>query len=339
MTYPYNTSAHTSTTLGERQEPMTITDSKPQSPAEMASYLREAVIAFVRDSDDNRLKEIDNTPYYEEPLVSFADGDDPLFSEYKTIIGEFHLTPREVLRWHLRQKLGQEDPRINSLSVISYVLPIARETRASNRRMTVGPSRRWNHVRFPGQEFNEAVARHVVSLVEDLGGHAVVPDHTPLFKVVKTPQGDRSTWSHRHAAYAAGLGTFSLSDGFITPRGLAMRCGSIVTDLPLPAQPRPYAHHLANCAFYVDRSCDKCIARCPAGAITEQGHDKIACKTYMNSLVGDWVQQHGQGYYVKGYVGCGLCQTKVPCEASIPKAARLPSTKSKQVSGGVPCGE
>jgi len=35
-------------------------------------------------------------------------------------------------------------------------------------------------------------------------------------------------------AYAAGHGTFSLSDGFITERGIAHRCGSVVTDLPLP---------------------------------------------------------------------------------------------------------
>ena len=32
-----------------------------------------------------------------------------------------------------------------------------------------------------------------------------------------------SNWSERHIAYAAGLGTFSLSDGFIIERGIAHR--------------------------------------------------------------------------------------------------------------------
>ena len=45
-------------------------------------------------------------------------------------------------------------------------------------------------------------------------------------------QAPRSTWSERHVAYAAGLGTFGLSRGLITARGIAMRCGSVVTDLP-----------------------------------------------------------------------------------------------------------
>ena len=46
--------------------------------------------------------------------------------------------------------------------------------------------------------------------------------------------GFASTWSERHAAYASGLGTFGLSDGLITPRGQAMRCGSVVARIAVP---------------------------------------------------------------------------------------------------------
>jgi len=38
--------------------------------------------------------------------------------------------------------------------------------------------------------------------------------------------GPASSWSERHAAYAAGLGTFSLNDALITPKGIAHRLGS-----------------------------------------------------------------------------------------------------------------
>jgi len=34
-----------------------------------------------------------------EPIIKFASADDPLFTEYKTIIGNDHLTPGEALQW------------------------------------------------------------------------------------------------------------------------------------------------------------------------------------------------------------------------------------------------
>jgi len=118
-----------------------------------------------------------------------------------------------------------------------------------------------------------------------------------------------SNWSERHIAYAAGLGTFSLSDGFITERGIAHRCGSVVTDLALPASPRTAESPYANCLFYTNGSCNACITRCPAGAITERGHDRLKCREYMQSN-----RPYLMEKYDVGVVGCGLCQTKVPCE-------------------------
>ncbi|HUX98016.1 MAG TPA: hypothetical protein VMV49_00555 [Candidatus Deferrimicrobium sp.] len=52
-----------------------------------------------------------------------------------------------------------------------------------------------------------------------------------------------STWSHRHMAFAAGLGSFGLSDGFLNERGIAMRCGSVIVEYQLPsdANKRPAA--------------------------------------------------------------------------------------------------
>lgn len=132
------------------------------------------------------------------------------------------------------------------------------------------------------------------------------------------PSGLASTWSQRHIAYAAGLGTFSLSDGFITPKGIAMRCGSVVTDLGVPPSPRSYPHHLANCLFYVDGSCRRCIERCPGDAISEKGHDKHKCFSILFEEQKPWLEgAHGAGY-IGDYAGCGLCQTKVPCEGGIP---------------------
>ena len=52
-----------------------------------AGYLSQYIVAFVRESPLNRLWRIDDTPIWGDPLVGFADGDDPLFEQYKAIIG------------------------------------------------------------------------------------------------------------------------------------------------------------------------------------------------------------------------------------------------------------
>jgi len=122
-------------------------------------------------------------------------------------------------------------------------------------------------------------------------------------------KGYYSNWSERHIAYTAGLGTFSLSDGFITERGIAHRCGSAITNLALPTSPRIAKSPYSNCLFYVNSKCKACIARCPAGAITEKGHDKRKCQEYIESEFHYLLEE-----ITAGEASCGLCQTKVPCE-------------------------
>jgi hypothetical protein len=60
---------------------------------------------------------------------------DPLFSEYKTIIGSFHLTPREIIMAALKEKgKGLLLSEMGQISVISWILPAAEDTRKSNRK-------------------------------------------------------------------------------------------------------------------------------------------------------------------------------------------------------------
>ena len=202
------------------------------------------------------------------------------------------------------------------LSVISWILPAMEETRKSNRAETRVPSRLWSHTRWYGEKFNDAMRRHVVKLLTGMGYLAAAPMLQPYFKIEYeniNEKGYYSNWSERHIAYAAGLGTFSLSDGFITERGIAHRCGSVVTNLALPANPRIAKNPYSNCLFYADSSCTACITRCPAGAITEKGHDKAKCREYQHSEFHHLLEE-----YSVEVVGCGLCQTKIPCESHNP---------------------
>ena len=113
-------------------------------------------------------------------------------------------------------------------------------------------------------------AEHVVKSLKQQGYEAVAPMLLPQWQ---TKDSDRfvfsSMWSERHAAYAAGLGTFGLCDGLITPKGKAMRVGSVVARIPIPPTVRPYTDHHAYCLYFTAGTCRKCVERCPVGAITD----------------------------------------------------------------------
>ena len=293
---------------------------KDRLQTEPAQFIEEEIKKFVRTSPLNRMSMLDGSCIFDEPLVQFADGNDPIFTEYKTIIDPAHLTPREVVAKTFNKRV---EAIPTHLYIISWILPITSKTRESNRRRAVTPSRRWAYTRWHGENFNDAMREHVVKLLTEMGYLAVAPVLAPYFdKTLSNEEGGYSNWSERHVAYAAGLGTFSLSDGFITERGIAHRCGNVVTNLVLPASPRTAESPYSNCLFYVDGSCKACITRCPAGAITEEGHDKIKCREYMRSEI-----SYLRKEYDVDIIGCGLCQTEIPCESRNPTKTRKKTTE------------
>ncbi|MGQ9647042.1 MAG: epoxyqueuosine reductase [Thermodesulfobacteriota bacterium] len=281
--------------------------------------LEQLVKNFIKDNEKNRRTQLDQGVYWEEPLVGFASGLDPLFFEYKTMIGPFHFTPREIISAAFKEK-GRSLllTEIEQISVISWILPASEDTRRSNRREDRFPSKLWAYTRDFGEACNDALRRHVVDFLENLGYVAVAPVLLPTFQYIRDEKvGWASPWSERHIAYACGLGTFSLTDGFITPKGIAIRIGSVVTLLKLAPSEKKYRHHRENCLFFRNEECGKCISRCPAGAITEKGHDKDKCREYINS---EPLKAKHQEYGLQDPPSaCGLCQTAVPCEFEIPR--------------------
>ncbi|GFO56549.1 (Fe-S)-binding protein [Geomonas sp. Red276] len=273
----------------------------------MRETICEEIRRFVRDDAGNRFP--DGAPYFDAPLVGFSAAADPLFAEYKSVIGDFHLTPTELA--DRLEEGGGWEPK----TVITWVLPITAATRETNRREDRFPSRAWAQTRNFGEAFNGALRRHLVAFLTARGCRAFAPQFHPAWKeYVDTPVGVASSWSERHAAYAAGLGTFSLNDAVITPRGIAHRLGSVITDLELEPTLRTYPNHTDNCLYYRNGSCGACIARCPVGALSKDGHDKTVCRQYVYGAAPDAV---ARAYGVTA-TGCGLCQTKVPCESRIP---------------------
>jgi ferredoxin len=283
------------------------------------SVLEQLIKNFVKENEQNRRTQLDHGLYWDEPLVGFASGSDPLFHEYKTIIGSFHITPREIIMSALKEKgRGLLLSEMEQISVISWILPASEDTRKSNRREEKFPSKLWAYTRDFGEVCNNALRRHVSGFLEDLGHVAVAPTLLPSFQYLRDEKvGWASSWSERHIAYACGLGTFSLNDGLITPKGMAVRIGSVVTLLKLAPSEKRYRHYQENCLQFRNEKCGKCIPRCPAGAITEKGHDKDKCREYVNS---EPLRAKRLEYGLQNPPpSCGLCQTAVPCEFEIPR--------------------
>ncbi|MDG0056126.1 (Fe-S)-binding protein [Paenibacillus sp. P2(2022)] len=281
---------------------------------DMKELIAAEMKAYVSEDKGNFCEEL-QSPYYEEPIIQFAEANDPLFEDYKRVVGPDHATPQEAFE----RTFGTGS--FGGGTVVSVVLPISETIRKANRAQKARASREWALLRTFGDEYFVRSARHhLAGYLTGLGYRAVAPLDTDWYNIHGATGGPVSNWSERHIAYAAGLGTFSINDGFITEKGIAIRLLSVVTDLQVPPDVRVSSNlsHTGNCLLCSKGICGVCITRCPVQAISKEGgHDKIAC---MKFVYGEesrkWAVLNG-GEAESG-AGCGLCQTKVPCESRNP---------------------
>lgn len=246
-------------------------------------------------------------PMWDRPLVGIAAGEDAYYEFLKTHIGAFHWTPREVFR----QKYGDSGA---ALSVVAVVFPQTCATKEMQRAAEVFPCDNWLIARREWGAVNGEFCQKLMDALAEQGIRSACPDLLEDMSRMRSERvGIASTWSHRHTAYAAGLGTFGLSDGLITERGIAVRLTSVVVEAELPADGRVSEDPYGWCS-----RCGACIRRCPAGAIRlEGGHDKEKCAAYKDYCIKNLWPAH---IVRKGYIlGCGLCQAGIPCTDHPPK--------------------
>ena len=279
---------------------------------EPASAIMDLIKAFVDKSPQNDLGAAEPQKAFDSPLVGFSSGNDPLYDEYVAHIGPFYLTPLSIFEKAFSDQAGAQ---AEELTVISWILPSTAAVRLEQAAETKRPSESWIRVRYFGEQFNNALRRHVVAMLADNGISAVAPMLAPFWsRSDQGPYAPCSNWSERHAAYAAGLGTFGLCDGLITPVGKAIRAGSVVAHIPIKPSVKPYTDHLAYCLHYSHGICGKCITRCPVKALSESGHDKKRCMQYVEHAMRDF----SINKYHIDITSCGLCQVAVPCMDHIP---------------------
>lgn len=277
---------------------------------ELNDLITNFIINRMNDRRYNTQKEID-APAFGEPVVGFANASDPLFEFYKKHIDEgFYRLPKE---W-LEEKFSH-DFDTDNISIVSYILPQTEDTKAKCRLLPDCPALEWQMVRVHGEECNRELAGALAEYLCSIGIEAVAPMCEKSFSFGDSEKFCKiSNWSERHTAHICGLGTFGLCDGLITPVGKAVRIGSVIFNAKAEPTKRPYTEYNEYClAKY---GCHACIDRCPAGAITVSGHDKLRCIEYHRSTIKPLCHER---YSYDGYSVCGLCQTGVPCESGIPK--------------------
>jgi Uncharacterized Fe-S protein len=259
-------------------------------------------------------------PMWEEPLVGIAAGDDEYYEFFKTHIGSFHMTPKELFltKYGDDEKNAERDINASDLRVISMAFPHVEQTVREQNTKFLFPCDRWVVARGEWEPLMQEFSGNLVSSLESQGIRAVSLDLFPSFHLETSENlGIASVWSHRHTAFVAGLGTFGLSEGFITEKGKAIRLTSMVVEMPLEVTSRTYKDQYEWCKFFSTGRCGACIKSCPADAITTSGHDKNKCSAYEDVAIAKYWPKHiERGDYM---FGCGICQAGMPCSRSKPK--------------------
>jgi epoxyqueuosine reductase QueG len=139
--------------------------------------------------------------------------------------------------------------------------------------------------RLDVMEFSRSANYRVARFLERAGAKAMtVPASYPL-EMSEATKGSIGEVSLRHAAVAAGLGTFGRHNIVIHPKlGTRMIFTAVLTSLDLASDPQ--------IADDLCLHCDACVQACPAGALAEPGKTEVG-KCLRNS------QPYGIGGSIK----------------------------------------
>ena len=150
---------------------------------------------------------------WQPPLVGFASATDPLFHEFKRVISPTHFLPRDLL------------PEAGT--VVAFLLPFEKSIVSSN--IT-------GRLASPGM--GTGIRGYQCPHSKGGATYAKIYRKNPVTPVFVTPPTHNfdpkillSDWSHRHVAFAAGLGRFGLHNMLITQKGCCGRIGSFITNV------------------------------------------------------------------------------------------------------------
>ena len=238
-------------------------------------------------------------PVLDAPLVGVARADDPLFETFRKneVIGA---------QWRLPGEWMQD-----AKSVVAFFFPVSAEIRTRHRAARTATNEAWN---YGYGKHGHVVNAFLSGMTAEMEGHGVktfIPTRDPSFKIERQPvlSGGKedvhysTSWSNRHVAFVAGLGTFGIHRHLITREGCSGVLASMILDWEMEPTSANYRDPYENCIH-----CGACVTRCPAGAISlENLRNLKECAAYAASLR----SESDPGY-------CGKCLVGIPCESVLP---------------------
>lgn len=232
---------------------------------------------------------------WRKPLVGCADAADPLFEGAKLRIGPTYDLPATLLP--------------NARTVIAYFVPFTEAAAVPDKSgETSFSSDAWAYAYIETNDLLARIGQLLGDSLKNAGYEGVALPPTHHFDTERLV----SDWSHKHAGFIAGLGTWGLHQMLITSSGCCGRFGSVVTDAFIEPTPRPKEE---SCLYRARGTCGACVRRCRAEALTYEAFDRHRC--YGECL-------RNESYHAdKGWADvCGKCAIFVPCSFKSPAAGK-----------------
>ena len=233
-----------------------------------------------------------------KPLIAFAAATDQLFAALKSAVSPTHTVPTDLLPV--------------AATVVAFFIPFTRQLAASNIRGKPA-SRQWARAYIRTNRLIHDICAHLQTFLVNRGH--------PTFAVPATHNFDPnkliSDWSHRHAAFIAGLGRFGVNNMLITEAGCCGRLGSFITTAVTTPDPRS---NREACLFHLDGSCLKCVRRCVNSSLRADAFDRFRCYEMCKENAARFADDIGYTDV------CGKCIVGLPC------SHRNPATQSKSGS-------
>lgn len=237
---------------------------------DIGTNIKRRVIDNVKAAVAEYQKRPEVTTEFGEPVIGYVYAKHPLFGHFFS--ENLCLHPKGIYR--------------PGNTVVVHFLPYARSVAESN----IGgdmPSGEWSKAFYDSMHISMRMGGVIRDTLNEVGRlHSAT--NTPMDWNLKTYHEE---WSHKLAAFTAGMGRFGIAGSFHTESGYAGRFGSILVDEHYAEEDELYCPPLETVIDEIETDSkylgagdvfisEDAIKACPAGAICSEGVDRAKCQAF-----------------------------------------------------------
>lgn len=244
--------------------------------------LTENISCLIREE----VEKSNRADLFRTPICSFSSAKDERYLMLKSIIGDWHCTPNELLN--------------DAKTVISFFVPFT-ENVVKSAKVEEPVSAIWGEAYVVVNDLFNIIGQKIEDCLKEQGFSAMTIAATHTYD----PEKLQSMWSHRSAAAISGLGRFGVNRLLITEKGSAGRFCTVLTSAELEVSTTPTPEF---CLYNNKKgSCLICVRACPVQALKVDSFEPFVCYEHLlnNADLLDEI---------------GFCDVCGKCIANCPKA-------------------